>query len=180
MNGKVHVAIGVATSICLCAKYPTGLDAFGITVYPWIALATTAAGSYMPDIDQGRTHMGMKHKVASKIVNKVGGGHRGITHTLLFPIIIATLMCLTSMYLGRYHYIASILGSLLFGFETGWCMHIFADLFNGKGCPILWPISKSKISLMDLPSTGAVPWIFAAIFTAVSWGLTLGGIFEWF
>ena len=65
--------------------------------------------------------------------------------------------------------------SLLFGYVTGWIMHIFADLFNGKGCPILMPLSKSKIHIVDLPSTGVVPWIFAVALIALMALLTIGG-----
>lgn len=177
MQGKVHVAIGVASVACLCVKYPGGFELFDVNILPAVSLFTAAAGSYAPDIDMQTTHAGRKHKIASKVVSKVGGGHRGITHTLLFPAIIAYLMYFTKGYLAEYNNLASILLSLLFGFEAGWCMHIFADMFNGKGVPLLWPIVRNKISLMDLPSSGVGGWLFAIVFVGLMAVLTFGGMF---
>ena len=176
MQGKVHVAIGVATVACLCVKYPAGVEMFGANILPEIALLTAAAGSYAPDVDNSRTHAGQKHKVTSKVVSKVGGGHRGITHTLLFPFIIGVLMFFASGYLKDFPSLATLVMSLLFGFMLGWCMHIFADLFNGKGCPLFWPLMKSKVHIMDLPSSGAGPWLFAAVIIGVMAVLTFGGL----
>lgn len=177
MQGKVHVAIGTATVFCLCVKYPSGLDIAGMHVLPFISLFTAAAGSYAPDIDMGTTHAGRKHKLTSTVVSKVGGGHRGITHTLLVPVILFALLFSVSKYLEPFPYVTMLLASPLFGFEVGWVMHIFADLFNGKGCPLLWPISRSKISIMDLPSSGFVPWLFTAVLVGVMGAATFGGLF---
>jgi inner membrane protein len=176
MQGKVHVAIGVASTFFLVCKYPTGLELFGTTVLPEIALLTAAAGSYAPDVDLGRTHEGQKHKITNKVVSKVGGGHRGITHTLLVPAIVAVIMFLISYFLSPYKYIAMVLMSLVFGYEVGYCMHIFADLFNGKGVPLFWPIMKGKVHIMDLPSSGVIPWIFTAVFVAIMAAIIYGGL----
>ena len=175
MQGRVHVTIGVGAIACLCLKYPTGFDFCGITILPEIALLTAAAGSYTPDIDSTMTHSGHKHKTASKVINKVGGGHRGITHTLLFPAIIAVAMFYLHFLLNRYSHLDMAVQSLFFGFELGWLLHIFADLFNGKGCPIFWPIVRSKLHILDLPSKGMIPWIFAAVLIALVGFFTLGG-----
>ena len=180
MQGKVHVAIGVATVACMCVKYTKGFDIMGVNVLPEIAIFTAAAGSYAPDVDSSRTHSGQKHKVTSKVVSKVGGGHRGITHTLLFPVLLGLLMYFTQSYLVQYQYVATLTLSLLFGFEVGWVMHIFADLFNGKGCPIFWPIMRGKVHILDLPSDGIGAWCFAVVFVGLMSIATFGGVFGWF
>ena len=179
LNGKVHVFIGAASLAAFCVAFPTGFDFFDTRVLPEIGLVSAAFGSYLPDIDMGRTHMGMKHKVASKVVSKVGGGHRGVTHSLLVPALFAVAMWAVATYFTAIPYLPTIVMSIIFGAEYGYLCHIIADLFNGKGCPILWPISKSKISLADLPSTGIVPWIFAVIVVAAQFALVLhlGGLF---
>ena len=176
MNGKVHVAIGVGTAACLLMKYPTGMDFYGLSVSPAIALLTATAGSYAPDIDLGRSHSGMKHKVASKVITKVGGGHRGITHALLVPTIVLILMMFVSSYLSAAPSLAYLLNSLLFGWEWGYLLHIFADLFNGKGVPLFWPLLQTKVHIMDLPSTGIVPWIFSVVLVGAFGALIFGGI----
>lgn len=177
MQGKVHVAIGTATAAFLCVQYPNGFDLGGVNVIPYIALLTASAGSYAPDIDMQTTHSGKKHKTASKVINKIGGGHRGITHTLLFPVILYVLMIFSQNYLQAYSGLASLVISLLFGFELGWIMHIFADLFNGKGCPIFWPIMQGKVHIMDLPSSGIGAWLFAIVYVSILVLIIRGGLF---
>lgn len=186
MQGKVHVFIGVASLAAFCAAFPKGFEFANTTVLPEIGLVTAAFGSYLPDIDMQRTHMGQKHKVASTVVSKLGGGHRGITHTLLFPALLTLLGWAIGVYLPVYaasvpflEYVIMFLMSILFGVEFGYVMHIFADLFNGKGCPLLWPISPTKIHILDLPSSGAGAWIFGVILVGIEWAfvLHLGGLF---
>lgn len=178
MDGKVHVAIGTATVFCLCVRFPDGMDLGSIPIMPAISLVTAAAGSYAPDIDMGTTHAGKKYKTTSKIVSKVGGGHRGITHTLLVPAIVGILMYLVNTIFFPYKNILLLLESLLFGFEVGWLAHIFADLFNGKGCPLLWPIMRGKVHIMDLPSSGIVPWVFTVVYVYIVGYATFGGLFR--
>lgn len=177
MQGKVHVAVGFGCLAVLCAKYPTGFTMDnGAFIIPEIGLFTASLGSLLPDIDLGRSSMGMKHKIASKVVSKVGGGHRGITHTLLVPVILTVLTSLAMRKLDGYYWLQTISSSLMFGLTFGYIMHIVADLFNGKGCPLLWPISKSKISVADIPSEGKAPWIFMVVFVSLFAALVFGGI----
>ena len=177
MNGKVHATIGVATLGCLALKQPNDLFILGMQITPVIALATAAAGSYAPDIDLGRSHAGMKHKITSKVVSKVGGGHRGITHTLLVPAIVLAFMLFINTYLASAKYLLMLLNSLCFGWEWGYLMHIAADMFNGKGVPLFWPLLKTKVHIADLPSTGFVPWIFTFIVCGAFLVCAIGGIF---
>lgn len=176
MQGKIHVFIGASTLTLLCVKYPTGFDAFGTHILPEIGLLTAAVGSYAPDIDLGRSHSGMKHQVASKVVSKVGGGHRGITHTLLVPFIVAVLMFTVSNYIGN-NLIGGLLNSLLFGWEFGYVMHLLADMFNGKGIPIFWPLLKGKVHIMDIPSNGFGAWAFSFICVGFIYFLVFKGVF---
>lgn len=165
MQGKVHVAIGTVTAVGLIVAFPKGFEVLNVNMIPLISLATIEAGSYLPDIDMGTTHSGRQHPLVSKAISKLGGGHRGVTHTLVVPIILIILVRAIGLYLGDLHYLASLLGSLIFGFFVGWVSHIFADLFNGKGCPLLWPIMQGKVHIMDLPSDGFVPWVFTGVYT---------------
>lgn len=178
MNGKVHVAIGVASLASFCAMYPKGFTFNDTLILPEIGLVSAAFGSYLPDIDNPRTHMGAKHKTVAKVLNKTTG-HRGWTHSLIVPAILAIVIWMIPNYIHSVPMLATVLMSILFGVEYGYLLHIFADLFNGKGCPLFMPISKSHISLMDLPSTGVVPWIFAIVLSGVQAAFVLhsGGLF---
>ena len=167
MTGKIHVVVGATTLAALCVKFPQGFEFFDVNIIPQLGLFTAAAGSYAPDIDLGRSHSGMKHKTTSKIVSKVGGGHRGITHTLLVPVVLVLFMSFINEYLLTVPYLASFLQSLVFGFWFGWVMHIFADLFNGKGVPLFWPLMQGKVHIMDVESKGWQAWAWCLIYICV-------------
>lgn len=167
MTGKIHVTIGVGTLALISIKtFGNGFDFFGTTVYPVVGMLTAAAGSYAPDIDMQRTHAGQKHKVASKVISKVGGGHRGIMHTLLMPACLVTLMYIVGEYIDGI--LANGLMSLIFGFAYGYIMHLFADMFNGKGIPLFWPLMRGKVHIMDIDSSGWQAWTFCIVFLAIA------------
>lgn len=176
MTGKIHVFVGTSTLALLCVKAPAGFDMLGMHILPEIGLLTAVAGSFAPDIDLARSHSGMKHKVASKVASKVGGGHRGFFHTLIIPLICAFLMYVIPIYI-HSQVLCTVLGSLLFGWLYGYVMHIFADMFNGKGIPLFWPLMKGKVHLLDVPSDGFGAWAFAAICVAFSYYFVLKGMF---
>lgn len=74
--------------------------------------------------------------------------HRGPTHSLAIPGIF--LWIWSDIYRGMDPY----LDVLTISFLSGYTLHIMADMLNGKGCPLFWPISKSKINIMDLDYDG--------------------------
>lgn len=160
MKGKTHVILGTATLLAMAIKYPQGISVMGMDMSLYPALLTVSAGSYGPDIDLQQSHLGQKYKLISKHMK-----HRGITHTLLVPAICTAIMYTVSA--------IPLLASLVFGFMFGWVIHIFADWFNGKGVPILWPLTSKKF---------CVPVIH---FSAGTWKETvfmllwLGGLAAW-
>lgn len=136
MRGHTHVAVGVSAMAILTAKYGTQMTFLDVSISLPIAMLTAATGSLLPDIDLPMSKMGSKHPFISKHLK-----HRGITHTLLVPAILTFIMTISMNYI-QYQFIGLMLNSLLFGLIFGWTMHIFADLFNRKGVPIFWPITK--------------------------------------
>lgn len=137
MTGKTHMICGVSTYVYLMATIPVVTSA-GL-VASVAGLAGSAMGSYLPDIDLASSKAGQKAPWISKLTS-----HRGITHTLLFPAIIAALAWYT------YTIPIPILPTFLFGLIVGWVAHIVADLFNSVGVPILWPIVRQKIHIASL------------------------------
>lgn len=93
MTGKTHVACGTVTMLAMCAGAPEGLTLGSYTYTLWLGLATVAAGSLLPDIDIQQSSLGSKHKLISKHLT-----HRGITHTLLVPILLCFIMAFTTSF----------------------------------------------------------------------------------
>lgn len=133
MTGKVHTICGVSAAIATTICFPE-LHIMSATVYPAIGVVAAIPGSLLPDIDIERSKLGSKHKWLSKHLT-----HRGITHTLLLPVIVCLIFFLLQS--------IPIIPSLLFGFEIGYLAHILADMFNKKGVPILWPFTKAKLHI---------------------------------
>lgn len=173
MNKKVHTIAGVVPFVLLSINEPTGFEFMGATILPVVACLTSAVASPLPDLDLKPMHysQGKKSvakqvaKVKTKVVNKVTGGHRGITHTLLFPVLFLLILGVARSTLSEFQHLYNIVASLLFGVLSGWSLHIFADMFNGKGCPLLWPFIRKKIPGVDLPSEGIVPYIWLVAYT---------------
>ena len=142
MTGNTHTICGVSACVATAVCFPE-IHIMEATVYPLIGVIMAMPGSLLPDIDIERSKLGSKVKWLSKHMT-----HRGITHTLLVPLLVAIIFFFTQS--------IPVLPSLLFGFEIGYVAHIVADLFNKKGCPILWPLSKAKLHI-------------ACVKTAVAW-----------
>lgn len=136
MTGKTHAACGLTTMAVITATHLSGIDIAGHTYQPAIGLFSVVVGSYMPDIDIQRSHMGKRHKIVSKMLT-----HRGITHTLLIPTVLLIAM------LAAASNNIPVLPELVLGFNIGWVLHIVADLFNKKGVPLFWPILRKKVHI---------------------------------
>lgn len=82
------------------------------------------------------------------LFDKKGGTSRGKWYKRLITWctnkrgILATVLMLILTY-----FLPSTGASLIFGIFVGWTLHIFEDLFNSKGCPILWPLAKGHVHI---------------------------------
>lgn len=157
MTGKTHVICGTITMAAVTVASFSGLDIDGHTYLPAIGLLSVAAGSYMPDIDLHSSKMGHKCKMVSKLLT-----HRGMTHTMLFPVLIHLAM----LYLAAAE--VPVLPELLLGFNIGWVVHIIADMFNKKGVPILWPASSSRIHVAEVLTASWQEGVFIFLWFGVN------------
>jgi inner membrane protein len=113
------------------------------------ALVAALVGSYMPDIDIEQSKMGQKVGFLSKMLT-----HRGITHTLLVPALLAVLIW---WILPKN---IPLLPTVVLGFGVGYVVHIVADMFNSKGVPILWPLAKAHIAIASLKTRSWHEFVF--------------------
>ena len=159
MTGKTHAICGTATMLTIALCNSKGIEFDGYSLLPWISLIAAPLGSYMPDIDLPQSKMGSKHKILSKMLT-----HRGITHTLLVPAILAVLQ----------YWLMSIpialLPDLIFGFNVGWLAHIAADMFNKKGVPLFWPLTKKHIHIASVLTRSWQEYVFIPIWFVLNIG----------
>jgi inner membrane protein len=150
MTGNTHSVCGLAAAVFISVKFPDFIP----NIIP-LTYAGTLAGSLLPDIDIPQSRVGSKVRFISKHLK-----HRGITHTLLFPVIIAV---------GLHYSQYILLDSLLFGLCIGWLAHITADAFNKKGVPLFFPLTNAHIHIASFKTRSWHEFIFILLW--------LGGLF---
>ena len=173
------------------------------TIMPLLGIPAAALGSLMPDIDIENSKMSnripffkgmLKHRgithtllfvilawlgiqshysiVATGIIGALMGLLIGITCAkgkILFTSV-GTAIAFTSAALAM----PGLIAALMFGLSVGWAGHIFEDLLNKKGCPILFPISKSHVHFLSIKTRSWQETIFLILWEFV-WIGYLGG-----
>lgn len=157
MTGKTHVACGVLSAVAFTAV--TGLYfKVGNAYSSGIACALlSATGSLLPDIDMPHSRMGRKHPIISSWFK-----HRGMTHTFIFPALLFLICVISSMV--KNTILATILFNIVFPCMFGWIIHIWADLFNEKGCPIFFPFTYKHIHIASFLTRSWQEYIFLALY----------------
>lgn len=69
--------------------------------------------------------------------------HRGQTHSFIWPMIL--YMISRCVVYGKY---------IVLGMAVGWLSHVIIDLFNGKGCESLWPLTDKNYRVADIKYNG--------------------------
>lgn len=167
MNGNCHFVYGASVGIALAMNMSTIS-----TVCPNIVASKETAtlfvlggllGGIFPDIDNPSSHMGKLAVpvstgigVINKHLGKTGANHRGILHD---PVLYLTLLFLS------YQMIPSMVG-----FFIGCLSHVFLDMFNPKGVPVLF---KSRLRLGNITSGDQLSivftWILALLALAIGY-----------
>lgn len=218
MTGKTHAACSTAAVAVFALAHKTGINFFGADILPWIGVVAVPVGALLPDVDIPQSRLGTKFSFLSKNMK-----HRGITHTLLMPIVLAIATALMespttsivacilvgwiigmvydvkgkgrgvkkilSWFMGKRGLIVTIIlliltrvvpetgASVMWGLCMGWWLHIFQDLFNYKGCPILWPVSKGHIHIASFKTRHWSEGLFFLLWTGgcALWALKIMG-----
>ncbi len=122
MTGKTHIIGGVAA--CVVTIRFTGFDPL---------LLTTAGifGSLLPDICHSGSKIGRKVPLLSNIVSALFG-HRTFTHSLLFLLLIQTLVSL-----------ARLPDEITVGLLVGAASHLLLDAATKNGIKLLYPLQMT-------------------------------------
>ena len=148
-----------------------------LTIYPLLGIPTAIVGSMLPDVDIENSRVSKKFPFVSTFLKHRGITHTlvfvatcyfsmAVNYSLNTKLIISAIFGLIFGILtikGRFALLKTlavagifaalsyageeVLPSLLFGMGFGWLFHIVEDMFNKKGCPILWPLINKKLHL---------------------------------
>lgn len=152
MNYKTHVIGGICSAVVV-NQIVSQPNSIASTIIPCtIVLAGSVVGSLVPDIDHTQSFLGNRMKIVSKPMNSLLG-HRGIFHSpFLHFLILLILYALGYMSLTYGSFV--LCKYLLLGLGAGIASHLLLDSLTKSGIPMLYPISKKRISLMKL-TTGS-------------------------
>ncbi|MTT31296.1 metal-dependent hydrolase [Terrilactibacillus sp. BCM23-1] len=134
MTGKTHIVGGLAAAL-ISVQYEPTLD-------PFLVLPFATLGSLLPDICHSGSKIGRKLPVLARLI-RIFFGHRTMTHSLLFLIIIG--------YLG-YRFVPY--SDLTTGLMIGIISHLILDAATKQGIKLLFPLSMS-IKLPITTHTGS-------------------------
>lgn len=173
MLARTHLAfaLGIATLPLYALSLVDKATLQGVEVS--LYLGGIALGSLLPDIDEPNSTLGRQLPLLSSLIHRLFG-HRGATHSFLFPFGVALLGW----------GIASSQGIALeavIGLWLGVWLHLIGDMLTKSGIPLWLPWSERPIALLPLSyrfKTGgiidlALGGIFGALFTYL--GLNLWG-----
>lgn len=119
MTGNTHIVGGIAASLAY-AQYANH--------DPILMLGAGVIGALLPDICHSGSMIGRKVPLFSKLINKIFG-HRTFTHSLLFLVIVATL-------LNAFIPNEAVKAGLLVGMAS----HYVLDMATKKGVKLLFPL----------------------------------------
>ncbi|MCZ2259550.1 metal-dependent hydrolase [Sporosarcina sp. G11-34] len=147
MTGKTHIVGGIAASL---AYAQIGNHD------PLIMLGAGIIGALLPDICHGGSKIGRKLPLLSKLINMLFG-HRTLTHSLLFLVIVAWLL---NSFIPNEAVKAGIL--------AGMVSHYLLDMATKNGIKLLFPIQMTVRFPLTTKTGSKVESIVFSLLTLVS------------
>ena len=121
MQAKTHEFTGIA--MALMAAAITVTPEVNAITYTSTLVAGAAFGSLLPDIDHKGSKISKEHKIISKLVSD-GFKHRGLTHSLLANLVVASV-CIGLSVLFESFYNDGLLGKLFLSLLMTSVFHLF-------------------------------------------------------
>lgn len=181
MTGKTHMMVGgLAAMAVVTVTKEANLTAFGV------GMASSVLGSLVPDCDHENSkfaHANIITRAISGVISSVTK-HRGVCHTIPFCIVASLVwlgicmligdMLIPSLSKGINHLLGENIGdvssyiylSTLY-FFVGTVSHLVADTFNPQGIMWGWPVSKKRMSVMSITTSGGGELIFSIIVSII-------------
>lgn len=129
MMGSTHLTLGLAAGLGIgMVTHATLPEATGLALIGAVA-------ALLPDIDHPKSQLRQKLGVAGH-VGLFWLSHRGLTHTLLFAVLVAVATML---------FIPNTIG---WAIVAGYTSHLVGDAVTRRGIPLLWPLSGQPFFLL--------------------------------
>ncbi|AOV08143.1 metal-dependent hydrolase [Sporosarcina ureilytica] len=147
MTGKTHILGGIAAS--LAYAHIANED-------PMIMVGAGIVGALLPDICHSGSKLGRKLPLLSKIINTLFG-HRTFTHSLLFLVLIASLM--------NAFFPNDVVKT---GILVGMVSHYILDMATRNGIKLFFPLNLTVRFPVTTRTGSKVEGIVFSILTLIS------------
>jgi inner membrane protein len=139
--GTSHAAMGAAAGAIACGVAGTDVTTAAAVI------GVTSVSALLPDLDHPSAKLsralGPVGWVVSRVVSRVGGGHRGLTHSLLGLVLAGVILVPVVAVTGWPWW---MLGAIVLGCAT----HILGDMCTESGVPLGWPNRRDwRIATLD-------------------------------
>lgn len=138
MTGKTHIAAGIAT--CIVLTQVTGLHEADTATL----IVGGICGAILPDICHAGSKIGRRFPLLAKVTQLLFG-HRTVTHSLLFVIVVWHLLASYGSYVP----------AMRDGVVIGMISHLVLDAATAGGIALYWPL-RQKIRLPLYTKTGSL------------------------
>ena len=160
MNGKTHIALGVAAAVAL------GYDPL---TAPLVSTAVLVAGTLLPDLDHRNGASALRRPLPRPLqwlarLPAAVFTHRGPLHSLLIlpPLLLVTERAFDFAPYGRMA-------------ALGCVAHILADALTITGVPLFWPVVRKRLGLPLVRTGGRLERaIIPALIGLAIWKLDAG------
>lgn len=147
MTGKTHILVGIAAS--LAYAHIANED-------PMILVGAGIVGALLPDICHSGSKLGRKLPLLSKIINTLFG-HRTFTHSILFLVLIASLM--------NAFFPNDVVKT---GILVGMVSHYILDMATRNGIKLFFPLNLTVRFPVTTRTGSKVEGIVFSLLTLIS------------
>ncbi|MFJ8531234.1 metal-dependent hydrolase [Bacillus sp. NPDC094106] len=144
MNHHAHKIGGVCAAVIACTAMMQSPITYDKCLLSGTLLIGSFIGSLLPDIDHPNSKVGKKLKLLSWGINKVFG-HRGLTHTLLFTMLLSILLFFCTTFFNGY--LQVMYSQFVIGVTVGYLSHLLLDSMTKSGVPLLYPFTKKHFRI---------------------------------
>ncbi|WP_107948111.1 metal-dependent hydrolase [Lysinibacillus parviboronicapiens] len=147
MQGNTHIVGGITASLAFAQISNDN---------PFVLVGAGIVGALLPDICHGGSKIGRTFPIISKIVNKLFG-HRSFTHSLLFLLLVMTMLHSFIPY-----------DAITAGILVGMVSHILLDMGTKQGVKLFFPIKIPVRFPLTTKTGGKVEQVVLALLSGLS------------
>ncbi|MES5837493.1 metal-dependent hydrolase [Bacillus cereus group sp. MG11] len=144
MNHHAHKIGGVCAGVIACTTMMNAPITYDKCLLSGTLLIGSFIGGLLLDIDHPDSKMGRKFRFLSWGINKVFG-HRGLTHTLIFTMLLSILLFFCTTFFDGY--LQVLYSQFVIGITVGCLSHLLLDSMTKAGVPLFYPFTKKHFRI---------------------------------